>query len=231
MKVLLALLLAGKLGKVLITGGTMLVSVFAYAAIYGWAYGVGLVALIFVHEMGHYLAAKQSGLEVGAPVFIPFVGAWVALKDEDLPPEVEAYVGLAGPILGSIGAFCCYLLALVNEEKVWMAIAYSGFFINLFNLIPIGVLDGGRIVGAISPKLWLIGVPILAGAFLWKPSPMLLIIAILALPRVWSALKDPAAVRVIQSTRLKFQFATQYLVLVSLLAILAYEAHEKLTPG
>lgn len=78
-KLLLGLLAAGKLGKVALTGGTMLVSVFAYALLFGWRYAVGFVLLIFVHEMGHFIVARQLGLPVGAPVFIPFVGAWIAL--------------------------------------------------------------------------------------------------------------------------------------------------------
>src|SRR5882724_6999896 len=98
MKVLLALLAAGKLGKVLLTGGTMILSVFAYALVFGWWYAVGFVLLIFVHEMGHFLAARQRGLDVGAPTFIPFVGAWIELKDLPHDVETEAWIGLAGPL-------------------------------------------------------------------------------------------------------------------------------------
>lgn len=104
MKVLMMLLAAGKLGKVLQTGGTMLISVIAYSWVFGWPYAVGLVALIFVHEMGHYFAARKRGLNVGAPAFIPFVGAWVALKDLPRNAETEAYIGFAGPFVGTLGA-------------------------------------------------------------------------------------------------------------------------------
>src|SRR5512145_2205614 len=104
MKALLALLAAGKLGKVLLTGGTMIISVFAYSLIYGLWYDVGFVLLIFVHEMGHFLAARQRGLNVGAPTFIPFVGAWIELKQLPHDVETEAWVGLAGPLLGSVAA-------------------------------------------------------------------------------------------------------------------------------
>ena len=100
-KLLLGLLAAGKLGKVALTGGTMLLSVIAYAFVFGWWYAVGFVLLIFVHEMGHYIAAKQRGLNVGAPTFIPFVGAWIQLKDQPHNAETEAYVGLAGPLVGT----------------------------------------------------------------------------------------------------------------------------------
>ena len=104
LKLLGMLFAAGKLGKLLTTGGTMIVSVLAYALVWGLPYAFGLVLLIFVHEMGHYLAARQRGLEVGAPTFIPFVGAWVAMKDMPRDVETEAYVGLAGPLVGTLGA-------------------------------------------------------------------------------------------------------------------------------
>ena len=232
MKFVLALLLAGKLGKVLITGGTMLISVFAYALIYGWRYAAGFVALLFVHEMGHFIAARQRGLEVGAPVFIPFVGAWVALKNADMDPETEAFIGLAGQMLGSAAAFACYLLARENGERLWMAIADAGFFLNLFNLIPLTPLDGGRIVAVISPKLWLIGVPVLGAVFLWKPSPLLLIIAVLAAPQVWAALRGgKASGPVVTSAAVRLKYGVQYLALAAGLAVLAFDAHSRLEPG
>lgn len=208
----------------------MILSVFIYAVAYGWAYAVGVVGLLFVHEMGHFVAARKRGLEVGAPVFIPFVGAWVSLKTTHLEPETEAYIGLAGPMLGTAGAFLCYLFALENGEKLWMAIAYSGFMLNIFNLIPLTPLDGGRIVRVISPKLWLLGVPLLVGVFLWKPSPLLLIIAILAAPQVWAACRgDEASIgKAIASRKVKMAYAVQYLVLVASLAMFAFDAHERM---
>lgn len=229
MKALLALLLAGKLGKVLLSGGTMLLSIFVYALSYGWAYAAGVVGLLFLHEMGHFVAARKRGLEVGAPVFIPFVGAWVALKTTELDPETEAYVGLGGPLLGSAAAYLCYLYGLESGERLWLAVAYSGFVLNAFNLIPISPLDGGRIVRVISPKLWYLGVPLLIGAFLWKPSPLLLLIALLAAPQLWAAWKgEDAAVRHITAARVKLAYGVQYLALLAALALLAFEVHERL---
>jgi Zn-dependent protease len=228
----MALLLAGKLGKVVTTGGTMLLSVFVYAFVYGWRYAVGFVALLFVHEMGHFIAARRCGLDVGAPVFIPFVGAWVALKNAAMDPQTEAYVGLAGPLLGSVAAFACYLVARESSEQVWMAIAYGGFVLNLFNLIPLAPLDGGRIVAVVSPKLWLLGVPLLGALFIWKPSPLLLLIALLAAPQVWSVVKGTApSTHLATSAAVRWRFAIQYLGLAAMLAILAYDAHEYLSGG
>ena len=150
-KLLILLFSAGKLGKMLTTGGTMIISIVAYSWIFGWPYAVGFVLLIFCHEMGHYLAAKQRGLNVGAPTFIPFVGAWIELKDQPLNVETEAYVGFAGPIVGSVAALACFVLAREYNSQLLLALAYSGFMLNLFNLIPISPLDGGRITAIISP--------------------------------------------------------------------------------
>jgi len=233
MKALLALLAAGKLGKVLLTGGTMLISVFAYALLYGLWYAVGFVLLIFVHEMGHFLAARQRGLAVGAPTFIPFVGAWIELKDLPHDVETEAWVGLAGPLLGSAGALACYYAYRATDEPLLLALSYAGFFLNLFNLIPVSPFDGGRITAIISPRVWLLGVPIMAGLFFWRPSPLLVLMAVIAAPQVWKALKfDPNAPEnaayysVLPAKRL--EYATYYLVLAGFLAVMCYDVHDML---
>lgn len=229
MKLLLSLLAAGKLGKVALSGGTMLLSVFGYALVYGWKYAVALVMLIFVHEMGHFMAARRSGLDVGAPVFIPFVGAWVELKTTRLDPETEAYVALAGPVSGTLAAYLCYLVAVQTEQRLWFAIAYAGFFLNLFNLIPLRPLDGGRIVRVISGRLWLIGMPILIAVFLWKPSPLLVVLAVVAAPEVWATLRgktDPEAE--LAQTSVKIRYGAAYLALALALAVFAFDIHEKL---
>lgn len=229
MKFLAALLLAGKLGKVATTGGTMLISVVLYAFVYGWRYAAGFVALLFMHEMGHFFAARERGLDVGAPVFIPFVGAWIALKEMPMDAETEAYIGIAGPMLGSAAAFLCYLFALENGERLWMAIAYAGFILNLFNLIPLSPFDGGRIVAIISPRIWLLGMPMLVAVFLWRPSPLLLLMAVLAAPQVWSVMKGTApSTHLAANPAVRMRYAAQYLTLAITLAILAFDAHERL---
>jgi Zn-dependent protease len=230
MKLLFALLATGKLGKVLLTGGSMLVSVIAYAWIYGWWYAVGFVALIFVHEMGHYLAARQRGLDVGAPTFIPFVGAWIQLKELPHDAETEAYIGFAGPLLGSLGALGCYFLARETDSPLLLALAYAGFFLNLFNLIPVSPFDGGRITAVISPKLWLIGAPILLGLFFYRPSPMLILMALLAAPQVMQAWRhDPSApeARAYYGVPMEYriQYAVYYLGLTAFLAIMSHDVH------
>jgi Zn-dependent protease len=136
-KLLLLLLGGAKFGKLLTTGGTMLISLGVYALIWGWRYAAGFIALLFCHEMGHYLAARQRGLAVGAPTFIPFVGAWIDLKEQPMNAETEAYVAMAGPLAGTLASLACYFLARSEGSDLLLAISYSGFFLNLFNLIPV----------------------------------------------------------------------------------------------
>jgi Zn-dependent protease len=236
MKFLLLLLTAGKLGKVLVSGGSMLLSVVAYAFIYGWRYAAGFVGLIFVHEMGHYLAARRRGLDVGLPTFLPFVGAWIELKDQPHDAETEAWVGFAGPLLGSIAALACYFIARDQDSNLLLALAYAGFFLNLFNLIPLSPFDGGRITAVLSPRVWLLGVPVMIALFFWRPSPILLIMAILAAPQVMKAWKyDPQAPEnrayYTASTETRLQYALYYIGLLAFLAVMAHDTHEMLGPA
>jgi Zn-dependent protease len=171
---------------VLKTGGTMIISIGFYAMAWGWQFAVGFVLLILVHELGHLVAARQMGLPVSAPMFIPFMGAVIALKEAPKNAWVEAYVGIGGPILGTIGAIACEGLFLMTGNPLFRALAYTGFLLNLFNLAPVGFLDGGRIVTALSPWLWLVGAAVLIAMMVARPSLLLLIILVLSAPRVIS---------------------------------------------
>ena len=173
-------------GPVLKTGGTMIVSIGFYAMNWGWKFAVGFVLLILVHELGHLIVARQCGLKVGAPVFIPFMGAFIALKDAPKNAWVEACVGIGGPLLGSLAAALCAVGFRLTGEPLWNALAYTGFFLNLFNLAPIGFLDGGRIATALSPWLWIGGAGVMVVMIFSHPNFMLVLILILSLPRVWS---------------------------------------------
>jgi Zn-dependent protease len=231
-KLLLLLLSGAKLGKIAISAGSMLLSLVIYGSIFGWAYGVGLIVMIFVHEMGHYLAARQRGLEVGLPAFIPFVGAWIQLKDKLPNAETEAYVGIAGPAVGSAAAFLCYFWAQYYHDNAMLAVAYAGFMINLFNLLPISPLDGGRITTVLSPKIWIVGVPLLIGLFVINPSPILIIVGLLALPKAWAAWRgrleeSPDYWQVSASERL--QYGAAYIVLIMGLGFMSYRVHGMLS--
>lgn len=233
-KLLAGLFAAGKLGKLLATGGTMILSMVMYSFVFGWPYAVGFVLLILCHEMGHYLAARNKGLDVGAPMFIPFVGAWIQLKEMPHNVHTEAYIGFAGPLVGSLAAIGCYWIARSTDSHLMLALAYSGFMLNLFNLIPISPLDGGRITAIISPKVWLLGVPLLVALFFYNPSPMLILIAILALPQLKAALqKDGGASELPEGyyevdINTRVNYAVFYLGLAGFLAIMSYELHKML---
>ena len=167
------------------TGGTMLLSIGAYAMMWGWMFALGFVLLLFVHECGHLLVARFFGLRVGAPVFIPFMGALIALKEAPKDAWMEAWVGIGGPLLGSAGALVCEGLYQLTGNPLFRGLAFSGFFLNLFNLAPIGYLDGGRIVTALSPWLWLAGAAVMVGLLVLHPNFIVGLILILSLPRLW----------------------------------------------
>ncbi|MBO9687719.1 site-2 protease family protein [Roseateles chitosanitabidus] len=232
-KLLLLLFSGAKFGKLLFSGGTMLLSVLVYAWIFGWRYAVGFIALLFVHEMGHFIAARQKGLNVGLPTFIPFVGAWVELKQMPHDAQTEAYVGLGGPLLGTVGATVCYLLARSWDLDWLLAVSYAGFFLNLFNLIPLSPFDGGRITAVLSPRIWFAGVPVLIALFLYRPSPMLLVIALLAAPQLMKAWKyradsEEALTYYAVPTRVKWEYAAYYIGLAAFLAVMTHDVHEML---
>lgn len=168
------------------SGGTMLLMIWVYTAMWGWKFGVGFVLLLLVHECGHLLVAKKFGLKVGAPVFIPFMGAFIALKEAPKNAWIEACVGIGGPILGSLGALACNSLGEMFDAPVFIALAWFGYFLNLFNLTPVGMLDGGRIVSAMSRWLWLPGFGVLLW-FGWRyPNFIVWLMIFLSVPRIIS---------------------------------------------
>lgn len=187
---------------ILKTGGTMFLSVGLYALNWGWWFALGFVLLIFVHECGHLLVARQLGLKVGAPVFIPFLGAFIALKEAPRNAWIEALVGIGGPLFGAAGSAVCYAIYSVNGNELFSALAYSGFFLNLFNLAPIGFLDGGRIATALSPWLWVVGAVVMGAMLILKFNVIVLLILIFSLPRLLSLFrkKSPEEIRYYEVT-------------------------------
>lgn len=222
-----------KFGKIATTGGTMLLSLALYATVFGWPYAAGFIALLFAHEMGHFLAARQRGLNVGAPTFIPFVGAYIELKDQPMDSETEAYVAFAGPLVGTVAAFFCYFWAQAEDSRLLLAVAYSGFFLNFFNLLPISPLDGGRILAIVSPRIWFIGAPMLAALLFYSPSPVLIILLLFCLPQLVKAWRfDPQAPENAAyynaPAAVRLEYAAMYLGLAALLGIMTYKVHEML---
>jgi Zn-dependent protease len=183
------LLLLPKL-KLLTTSATALVSVAAYSLFFGWPLAAGFVALLFVHEMGHVIALRREGIKASAPMFIPFLGAAIFSKSLGDNALAEARVGLAGPILGSLGAAAVAIAGAITGSPLLLALAYIGFLINLFNLLPVVPLDGGRAMAAMAPSMWFVGFGALVALELWRPNPILLIIVIFGGLETWRRWKQ-----------------------------------------
>src|SRR4051812_43123126 len=173
-----AILLLLPKDKLLSTSATMLVSVAAYALIWGWQFAVGFVLLLLVHEMGHVIQLRREGVPASAPIFIPFLGAVVGMKKMPEDAAAEARVGLAGPVLGSIGCLVPLALYGATGNQLFQALAFTGFFLNLFNLLPVVPLDGGRAMAALSPWMWLVGFALLLAAAVAFPDPIIPIIPV-----------------------------------------------------
>jgi Zn-dependent protease len=139
--------------KFLLSFGSLILSIGLWAQIFGFWFATGFVLLILVHELGHVIAIRAYGLQSSMPIFIPFFGAFVALKEMPPNSKATAVIALAGPLLGTVGALACYLIGLQTGVPIWYALASTAFFINLFNLIPIFPLDGGRVVVASWSKI------------------------------------------------------------------------------
>jgi Zn-dependent protease len=187
------LLLLPKL-KLLTTSASMLVSIGAYALIWGWRFGVGFVLLMLIHELGHVIQLRREGIKTGPVTFIPFLGAYVAMKEMPEDAAAEARVGLAGPVLGTLGCLIPWALYAMTGDDLFKALTFIGFFLNLFNLLPVLPLDGGRAMGALSPKIWFIGYAALIPLTILYPNPILLLVLLLGgfeTWRRWKARKDP----------------------------------------
>ena len=189
------LLLLPKL-KLLTTSATMLVSIAAYALIWSWSFAIGFVVLLLLHELGHVFQLRREGIKASAPMFIPFLGAVVTAKSMGDDAAAEARVGLAGPVLGTLATLVPLGLWLTTGNEYWQALAYVGFFINLFNLLPVLPLDGGRAMAALSPWVWLAGYAGLIALTIAFFNPILLLIVVFGgfeLYSRWKARKTPEA--------------------------------------
>src|SRR6202020_2434812 len=140
----------------------------------------GFVVLLLVHEMGHVIALRREGIKASPPMFIPFLGAVISARSLGDNAAAEARVGLAGPILGTIGAAACLVVWRVTGHDYWRALAFTGFFLNLFNLLPVVPLDGGRAMAAMAPWMWGLGFLGMVALAILFPNPIILIIAVLA---------------------------------------------------
>ena len=185
-------------GKLLLSFGSMFVSVLLYAALFGgWKIAIVFVLMILVHELGHYLTWRNFGVPVNLPMFVPGFGAFVSSHGGT--PAQNMAAALAGPLFGIGAATVCWIYGIETGQRFWIACAYIGYFINFFNLMPVPMLDGGAIAGAIDARLWFVGVPIfLAFMFYFGISVFsvifLLLIGFTAVPRLialWRGQIDP----------------------------------------
>ena len=174
-------------------GFSALLSIAIYSLIFGWQFAIGLVLLLFIHEMGHALVMKLKGIPVGGLIFIPMLGAAVFMRQMPKNAQDEAEVGIAGPIAGAIASGACLALAQLTPHTttIWAALAYFGFFMNLFNLVPVLPFDGGRILGAIDRRIWIVGFLALLGFQIWQwingiSNIFLLFFIFMAATQLWS---------------------------------------------
>jgi len=187
------LLLALTKGKLVLLGLTklntllsMLASIGLYWALYGWKFGVGFVLSIYIHEMGHVTALARYGIPASAPMFIPGFGAFVRLKAYPANQGEDARVGLAGPFWGLGAALACMGIGIVTGSPLFTALAKVGAWINVFNLIPIWQLDGGRGFRALTRHHRMIVAVAAALLWLWTSETMLLIIALASVYRLFT---------------------------------------------
>lgn len=178
-----------KLAKPLITVITMSISAVAYAFWLGPWFAIGLVGMLFIHEMGHVVAMKMRGYKASAPVFIPFLGA-VIFGPRMTDRDDEAFIGIGGPVLGGLAAIVTLGIWFFIEDKgsdlavILLMVSYVGMFLNVFNLMPIRPLDGGRVTQAVGPWFKYVGVVALAIFSALFQEPVILFVWILVMPEV-----------------------------------------------
>lgn len=223
--------------KFLTTGVTALVSVAAYSLFWGWQFAAGFVALLFVHEMGHVIQLKREGIKASTPMFIPFLGAAIFSRSLGDNALAEARVGLAGPVLGTLGAVGVAVAGALTGSDLLLALAYLAFFLNLLNLIPVVPFDGGRAMAAVAPSMWFLGIAGLVAMILLLGNPFLLIFILLALremPNRWRQLRSrsieqAAYYRVPRRSRIAI--GAVYIALIVVLAFGMSQTHILVSAG
>ncbi|MBV8688545.1 MAG: site-2 protease family protein [Candidatus Eremiobacteraeota bacterium] len=171
-------------------GLTFLLSLWVYALFFGWKFGLIFLVMLAAHEFGHFVAFRNYGLQVKLPTFIPLLGAFTA---GSMPRNAEqsAYIALAGPLTGLGASAICYAFGIYTHEKLWLAAAYLGAFINLFNMVPVPPFDGGGIAAVFSPRIWIYGFGafIVAALLLHMPLLFVLLLGLIGLPRALAGFK------------------------------------------
>lgn len=213
---------------------SMILMVAVYAQIWGWWFALGFVLLIFVHEMGHVLHLKKVGIKAGAPVFIPFVGAAIAMKESPPDAEREAFVGIGGPLWGGVAAAACFGVGVVTGNMFWYALSFTGFMLNIFNLIPMTPLDGGRIVAAVSRVFWLLGLITVLIFIFVSFNPILLLILVFGGMELYvrwrKGKEEPDSLYYKVPPHKRVIYGVAYLSLFAVLGVGMYKADAQLAP-
>lgn len=173
------------------TLASMVLSIGLYATEWGLPFAAGFVLLIFVHELGHWIVLRREGIPAGAPVFIPFLGAFIAMKGMPRDAYVEAKVAIGGPVLGSLAAWAVLAVGVATDQRLLLTLGHSGILLNLFNLIPVSPLDGGRIAGAFTRAFWIAGYALGVVALIATRSPLLAIVLAVGLYTLWRRWRHP----------------------------------------
>lgn len=214
-----------KFSKFGITTLSMLATIGVYAWFYGIWWAVGFVLLIAIHEYGHMFAAKQQNISVTAPVFIPFLGALIGIKEAPKDATTESIIAYGGPLFGFLAAVAVHFGAYILQSPLLFSLAFTGYFLTLFNLIPASPLDGGRIAGAVTPYIWFLGIPLI-GILIWFSfSPILLLVLFGAVHRAWEFWKWRDNEYYATDSGFRFKMGIAYLGLMLLSGMLTYEAH------
>lgn len=174
-----------KIGPIVVMALSMLISIAVYAIAFGIKFALGFVLLLFAHEYGHLVASRVVGLQVSSPIFIPFIGAVIRIKELPLNAKMEANVAIGGPAMGTLSALICLALYFWTNSMLLLVLSYTACLLNLFNLIPCDPLDGGRIAAAISPLLWWLGSIVIGVLFIYTYNFFVFIILIFSVFRLW----------------------------------------------
>jgi len=173
------------------TLATMLLSIAVYATQWGWGFATGFVLLILIHEAGHAVAMRHEGIPATAPVFIPFVGAFIAMRGRPRNAYVEAKVAIAGPVAGSIAAWATLAAGFAFGHPLFVGLGHAAVLLNLFNLIPVSPLDGGRVAGVFTRPFWVVGYAVGIAATVLTRSPILVLVMVVGLYTMWQRARNP----------------------------------------
>lgn len=213
-----------------IAGGSFVVTIAAYATKFPLAIVMGFVVITLIHEIGHAVAIRAKGLRAGFMVFIPFIGGAVSIKDQPHSVYDDAQIGLAGPAAGTFASLVCLQIYKWIDDPLWLMIAFLGFSLNLINLLPIGMLDGGRISAAITKWMWVFGGAAIVYKVVQQPNPLIILIAVLAAFQVYASLNreksDPHYYDITGAQRAAI--ATLYFALVIFLGHQTWMAYGRL---